>query len=99
MARQKRLTNPLTNAEGDVRELTDEDLARAVPLSGLPESLQAKLRKRGRPFAESTKERITIRLSPDTLEKFKATGPGWQTRLDTALADWLKEHSPEELMH
>ncbi|MFD2836548.1 BrnA antitoxin family protein [Azotobacter vinelandii] len=28
---------------------------------------------------------------------FRASGPGWQTRMDAALADWLKEHDPEEL--
>jgi uncharacterized protein (DUF4415 family) len=89
----------LTNADGDVRELTREDFARAVPLSGLPDALKAKLatRQRGRPHAEITKERITIRLSPEVVEKFRATGPGWQTRMDAALSDWLKAHSPEEL--
>ena len=85
---------PLTNADGDVRELTEEDFARAVPFSKLPEALQTKLRKRGRPVAQSTKERITIRLSPEVVEKFRATGPGWQTRIDAALSDWLKTHSP-----
>jgi uncharacterized protein (DUF4415 family) len=83
--------------DDDNPEWTDEDFARAVPFSGLPESLQAKLRKRGRPPAESTKERITIRISPDVLERFRATGPGWQTRMDAALADWLRDHSPEKI--
>jgi uncharacterized protein (DUF4415 family) len=83
--------------DSDNPEWTDKDFARAVPLSGLPASLQAKLRKRGRPFADQTKERITIRLSPETVERFKSTGPGWQTRMDVALADWLKQHSPDEL--
>lgn len=83
--------------DDDNPEWNDKDFARAVPLSGLPESLQAKLRKRGRPVAETTKERITIRLSPEVVERFRATGPGWQTRMDAALADWLKAHSPEEI--
>ncbi|NYE26359.1 BrnA antitoxin family protein [Pigmentiphaga litoralis] len=43
----------------------------------------------GRPKAETTKERITIRLSADVLAKFRATGPGWQTRINTALESWL----------
>ncbi len=50
--------------------------------------------KRGRPQAVVTKERITIRLSHDVVEKFRATGEGWQTRIDAALRDWLKTHSP-----
>jgi uncharacterized protein (DUF4415 family) len=36
----------------------------------------------------------TIRLSPDVLEAFKSQGNGWQTRIDTALKDWLRTHSP-----
>jgi len=59
----------------------------------LPVTLQAKLR-RGQPQASVTKERITIRLSPDVVDAFRATGSGWQTRMDAALKDWLKTHSP-----
>lgn len=56
-----------------------------------------KLVRRGRPLAEVTKERVTIRMNPSTVERFRATGKGWQTRMDAALTDWLKSHSPEEL--
>ena len=73
-------------------EWTAAEVKRAVPFSGLPASLQAKLR--GRPKAAVTKERITIRLSPDVVQPFRATGDGWQTRIDAALRDWLKKHSP-----
>ncbi|MNT67532.1 hypothetical protein D3C72_2056840 [compost metagenome] len=52
------------------------------------------MKKMGRPKAEVTKERITIRLSPDVLERFRATGAGWQTKVDAALRDWLKTHIP-----
>lgn len=50
--------------------------------------------KRGRPLAAVTKERITIRLSPEVVQAFRATGEGWQTRMNAALKDWLKTHSP-----
>ncbi|MHB8850101.1 MAG: BrnA antitoxin family protein [Acidithiobacillus ferriphilus] len=50
--------------------------------------------KRGRPLATTTKERITIRLSPEVVQAFRASGEGWQTRVDSALKDWLKTHSP-----
>jgi uncharacterized protein (DUF4415 family) len=73
-------------------EWTADDVKRAVPFSGLPEVLRAKLR--GRPKAAITKERITIRLSPEVVERFRASGDGWQTRVDAALKDWLKSHSP-----
>ncbi|MDP1698768.1 MAG: BrnA antitoxin family protein [Xanthomonadaceae bacterium] len=74
-------------------EWTKDDFARAVPTSALPESLRKKLGVRG-PQLSPTKERITIRLSHDVVERFRATGDGWQTRVDTALKDWLKTHRP-----
>lgn len=40
-----------------------------------------------------TKERITIRLSPDVVSTFRASGSGWQTRMDAALREWLKTHA------
>ena len=67
-------------------------IRQSVRFEDLPDSLQTKLR--GRPKAVSTKERITIRLSPDVLGAFRASGQGWQTRVDAALRDWLKTHSP-----
>jgi len=78
--------------DDDNSELTEEWFRRAVPFSGLPVSLQTRLR--GRPKAAVTKERITIRLSQDVVEQFRASGDGWQTRIDAALKDWLKSHSP-----
>jgi len=74
----------------DNPEWTPEVFKQAVRLNGLRSTLQAKLR--GRPKALITKERITIRLSPDVLGAFRATGQGWQTRMDQALRDWLKSH-------
>ena len=37
---------------------------------------------------------INIRLSPDILNAFKATGDGWQTKVDLALREWLQKHTP-----
>jgi uncharacterized protein (DUF4415 family) len=42
-------------------------------------------KKRGRPFAETTKTKVSIRLSPEVLEALRATGKGWQTRVDDVL--------------
>lgn len=44
-----------------------------------------------------TKEQVAVRYSPAVLAAFRASGKGWQTRMDAALADWLKAHSPDEL--
>jgi uncharacterized protein (DUF4415 family) len=87
---------PAIDAEGEVADLSEVDPNVFKPLSEMPDALQAKLRalRPGRPKAAETKERITIRLSPDVLRSFRATGQGWQTRVDAALREWLKEHRP-----
>ena len=87
---------PLTDDEGEVRELTEEDFAHAIPFSQLPKSMQSKLRalkKLRGPQKSPTKQRITIRLSPEVVTKFRATGRGWQSRMDEALQEWLKRHA------
>ncbi|MCM8597774.1 MAG: BrnA antitoxin family protein, partial [Candidatus Accumulibacter sp.] len=56
-------------------------------------SLGKKLGLRG-PQKTPTKERITIRLSREVVERFRESGDGWQTRVDAALREWLKSHSP-----
>jgi uncharacterized protein (DUF4415 family) len=53
--------------------------------------------RRGRPPATVRKEHVNLRLDPEVLEAFRASGPGWQTRLNAALADWLRSHSPAEM--
>jgi len=40
---------------------------------------------RGRPKLANPKVSTTIRLDPDVIEAFKADGPGWQSRINTAL--------------
>ena len=63
----------------EIPELTKEWFARAEwRLGGKP-------LKRGRPKAAAPKQAINIRLSPDVLTHFRATGPGWQSRIDAAL--------------
>ena len=81
-------------------EWTDADFARARPASEvLPELFgtqiaQTMLKPRGRPRSEVVKERITIRLDADVLEAFRSTGKGWQTRMNDAMRDWVRAHSP-----
>ena len=47
----------------------------------------AMLKPRGRPKSPESKVAISLRLPPETLARWKATGPGWQTRM----ADVLRE--------
>ena len=84
-------TRPLTDTSGQVPPLTDAALRALQPAGKLPTALQRKLGVRG-PQRTPTKERITIRLSHDVVEQFRATGDGWQTRIDTALQEWLSAH-------
>ncbi len=78
----------------EVRELTAEDMAKFRPAADvLPSSLKKKLGVRG-PQKTPTKERITIRLSREVVDQFRESGEGWQTRVDAALREWLKHHSP-----
>jgi hypothetical protein len=70
----------------------DWDNAVFVPGGGYPAvkaALAAHRRTRG-PNQLPAKEQIAIRLSPDVLAAFRADGPGWQTRIDNALRDWIK---------
>ena len=53
------------------------------------------VRRRGRPVgsrAAVRKAATTIRFDEDVLAAFKATGQGWQTRMNDALKDWLATH-------
>ena len=55
--------------------------------------LAAASRKRaGRPAGSGSKDAIALRLDRDILTAFRASGPGWQTRINQALRDWLREH-------
>ena len=49
-------------------------------------------RGRGRPSGSGKKEQVTLRLDTEILEQFRATGNGWQTRINEALRDWAKHH-------
>ncbi len=76
---------PLTNKEGEVRELTREDLRHFKPFASLPVALQAKLLRSRGPQKDPTKQAVSLRLSPEVVSFFKAKGKGWQTRIDDAL--------------
>jgi len=47
--------------------------------------------RRGRPKATVTKVSTTIRLDAEVLARFRATGPGWQSRINKALRDAVIE--------
>jgi uncharacterized protein (DUF4415 family) len=49
--------------------------------------------RRGRPLGSGTKTQVTLRLDVEVLEKFKASGDGWQTRINDALKSWIRSHA------
>jgi uncharacterized protein (DUF4415 family) len=86
---------PLIDENGEVREITAEDVALFKPFSALPvaeQSVLLKLHRRG-PQRTPKKVPISIRLSPDVVEGLRATGTGWQGRADEALRTWLSRQA------
>ena len=53
------------------------------------ETVKPQLRRAGRPAASRRKVSTTIRFDADVLEALKATGPGWQTRVNDAMRDYI----------
>jgi uncharacterized protein (DUF4415 family) len=70
----------------DNAEWTEEDFRRARPFAEVfPELAESIRRSRGRPTLDNPKKQVTIRLDSDVLEKFRAGGPGWQSRINDIL--------------
>ena len=67
----------------DAQPLSDEQLMAMVPLHSL----------RGRPRSTNRKQLVSIRYSPEVLQFFKASGSGWQSRMDAVLKDYVEHHS------
>lgn len=63
----------------DAPELTDEWFDTADYDEG------DKLVRRGRPKSDSPKEAISLRLDQDVVAHYRATGPGWQSRINDTL--------------
>jgi uncharacterized protein (DUF4415 family) len=76
----------LTQADYDeIPELSDEWFEHADFKIG------GKLVRRGRPKADMPKKQVTLRLDADVLDNLRSTGPGWQTRVNAALREWLEK--------
>ncbi|MEQ7154870.1 BrnA antitoxin family protein [Brevundimonas aurifodinae] len=73
--------------EDDVPPLTADDFARARPArSVFSDAAFSQFRpRRGRPSVDEPKVQVSIRIEPKVLAAFKATGAGWQTRINEVL--------------
>jgi uncharacterized protein (DUF4415 family) len=72
-----------------------EDAAISAGMAADPDTYEVsatefkQMRRPGRPMGSGTKTQVTLRLDTDLVEKFKATGDGWQTRIN----DLLRAHA------
>ena len=96
MVKLKKIVDPEMIAFEDalLRSIDQAHLGKFAAVHS-PEKITA--RRAGRPIGSvkvEPKVSTTIRLSADVSAAFRATGDGWQTRIDAALKDWLRTHSP-----
>ena len=66
-------------------ELTAEEMAGARPFAEVFPELAASIRKGRGPNTAPTKKLVSLRLSGEVIEAYKAKGPGWQSRIDADL--------------
>ena len=67
-------------------EPTDEELAQAKPFAEVfPDLAESIRRGRGRPPKPDAKQAVTLRLDPETVERFKRQGPDWRARMSETL--------------
>jgi uncharacterized protein (DUF4415 family) len=78
----------------DNPELTKADFARAAPFAEVFPDLAASIRKGRGPNKALTKKLVSLRLSPEVIEHFNATGDGWQSRIDETLRKVVKRKVP-----
>jgi uncharacterized protein (DUF4415 family) len=82
----------------DIPELTEEEMRQARPMKEMfPDIVAAFERMRGQrgPQKAPVKERVGLRLDSEVVAHFRATGPGWQSRIN----DILKQHLAAKAGH
>lgn len=93
MSENKRVSAPWVDPD-DAPDLSVAEMSKAVwrmgtqvvsTAEGMATMAQVAKAKRGRPRAPVTKEAVKIRLDADVLAALRATGDGWQTRINDTL--------------
>ena len=79
------------NEQSTRRDLVGDD-APDLSGDGRPEKFVKVAVRRGRPPVAKAKVSTTIRLSPEVVNHFKLGGSGWQSRIDQALREWIRQH-------
>ena len=98
--KQKRQPKPPIDEDGEIRELTLAEIRKMKPIrEAMPELIEAAnafRSKSGRPRSEAPKVHIGFRLAADVIASIKATGPGYNARVEEALrAAFVKTKSPK----
>ena len=70
------------------KDRTDWSEGTVTPGGGVAATLATLRRTRG-PNKKPAKEQVAIRLDQEVVGALRASGPGWQTRVNAALKDWL----------
>lgn len=85
------MQKPLMNDDGEARELTEDDLINAMSMRLRHPTIPKHVRG-----VQKTPKKVhlSIRLSPEVINHFKAKGKGWQTQIDEVLKDYIAhQHS------
>jgi uncharacterized protein (DUF4415 family) len=89
MSTQRRLIRNTPEEEAAIQRGIDADPDTFVPTD---EQFAQMKPRGGRPKLAHPKVSVTIRYDAEIVEQFRASGDGWQTRMNDALRDWLKTH-------
>ncbi len=85
------MRRPLADKDGEIRELTAEDMRLFKPIAevdvGMVEAMAEFRRKLGRPKTEAPKVHIGFRLASDVVASIKASGRGYNARVEQALRE------------
>ena len=80
------LITEAAESDPDALPLTDEQMRSMVSVQVV----------RGRPKLANKKKLVSIRYSPEVIDYFKASGAGWQARMDAVLKEYVEAHSTGE---
>jgi uncharacterized protein (DUF4415 family) len=84
------LPTPAEDAAITAAAMSDPD---AMPFTDAEWEQVKPLVRRGRPLGSGSKTQVTLRLDVEVIQKFKASGDGWQTRINDALKSWVQSHA------
>ena len=84
------IPTPAEDAAITAAAMSDPD---AVPFTDAEWEQVKPLVRRGRPLGSGSKTQVTLRLDVEVVQKFRASGEGWQTRINDALKSWVRTHA------